>query len=58
MSFQPTTLKTRDLVAVSREDGRWAVKGRGVKPALVTHDELQSLLAKQRAKRARKQSRQ
>ncbi|KAF1049347.1 hypothetical protein [Xylophilus sp.] len=42
-NFYPTTLKSRGYYATSRPDGRWLVKGRGIR-RVVTFEELQALL--------------
>ncbi|MDM0006466.1 hypothetical protein QTI51_09500 [Variovorax sp. J22G73] len=42
-TFLPTTLKSRGYYATSRPDGRWLVKGRGMR-RVCTFEELQYLL--------------
>lgn len=42
-AYFPTTLRARGITAVSREDGRWTVTGRGPR-RVITHDELNQVL--------------
>lgn len=43
MSFA-TVIRTERLTATQQEDGRWQIKGRGIKPGLYSSAELQGFL--------------
>jgi hypothetical protein len=40
--FMPTTIKSRGYYATSREDGRWLVKGRGLR-RVMSYEEMHAI---------------